>query len=73
MGMDKEAIDIWKFGRPRPDLSFDEVLAALEPVLTDFQRRRREADLSRRHRGRMKELLAMAPDIIAVARAKKAT
>lgn len=34
MGVDKEATDIWKFGRPRPDLTFDETLAAPRPDLT---------------------------------------
>ena len=31
MGIDKEAMDIWKFGRSRPDLSLDETLATPEP------------------------------------------
>lgn len=34
MGVDKEAMDIWKFGRSRPDLSIDETLAAPEPNIT---------------------------------------
>lgn len=42
MGVDKEAMDIWKFGRPRPDLSFDESLAAPVPELSDKEAEQRK-------------------------------
>jgi hypothetical protein len=47
MGVDKEATDIWKFGRPRPDLTFDESMAAPEPIVTGRQKRTRERALSK--------------------------
>lgn len=52
MGVDKEATDIWKFGRARPDLSFDESLAADIPELSEAEKAERnaliDANISRR-------------------------
>lgn len=48
MGIDKETIDIWKFGRPRPDLSMDETLAAPMSILTVEEQTERQ-DLIREH------------------------
>lgn len=48
MGMDKEATDIWLFGRPRPDLTPKETF--------DEARKRREAMNAHSER-RVKELL----------------
>jgi len=41
MGMDKEAMDIWKFGCSRPDLSPSETFAAEMPELDETERQRR--------------------------------
>jgi hypothetical protein len=71
MGMDREALDIWKFGRARPDLSFEEVRDAPDPQITAQQARQRDRLLSHRKRALMKELLGQAPSILARARSAK--
>ena len=71
MGMDREAFDIWKFGRARPELSFEEVQAAPDPQMTAPQARRRDRLLSHRKRVLMKELLSQVPGIVAAARSIK--
>ena len=55
MGFDKEATDIWKFGRPRPDLTPDETLSAAEPELTDAEKRKRHRRLTALARKRSKQ------------------
>ena len=55
MGADKEATDIWMFGRKRPDLSAEETFA-------EYQRR---AKLMEEHaEARNDELLRRAPEMI---------
>lgn len=49
MGVDKKATDIWKFGRPRPDLSINETMTAPEPELSDEERARRTSLMSQRN------------------------
>lgn len=46
MGMDREVTDIWKFGRPRDDLTTAEVIAAPNPELTieEYDRRQMLVD-----------------------------
>jgi hypothetical protein len=47
MGVDREAMDIWKFGRPRPDLTLDESLAAPMPEFTPRQIRAKHKAISK--------------------------
>lgn len=46
MGVDKEAADIWMFGRPRPDLTLQQTFEAREagrdPITADEEQRRNE-------------------------------
>ena len=59
MGVDKEAIDIWKFGRPRRDLSLDETLAAPEPILSKEETLQREQLLKDRRDNKFEKLSEM--------------
>jgi hypothetical protein len=49
VGADKEATDIWKFGRARPDLSLDETLAAPMPTLTAEEMAERQRLVNKRY------------------------
>ncbi len=51
MGVDKEATDIWKFGRSRPDLSFAETLAAPMPDLSADEQAERQRLITEAKRG----------------------
>lgn len=66
MGVDKETTDIWKFGRPRPDLTLDEVLATPMPTLSKAERARREhlinKSVARRSLGMREDVEAMAAE-----------
>lgn len=48
MGVDKEAIDIWKFGGYRADLTTDESVKAPEPIgLSPDEEARRKAEIQK--------------------------
>lgn len=75
MGMDKEATDIWVFGRKRPDLSMEETVKASQTFrwddLSPQEQRRRDKALSKHKNLRIRKLLNAAPDIIQRAKAQE--
>lgn len=60
MGLDKEATDIWKFGKSRPDLSLDETMAAPMPSLSATEEAQRQALLDARLKEKLAPMIGMA-------------
>lgn len=53
MGVDKEAIDIWKFGSYRADLTTQESVKAPEPIGLSTDEEARRKGKIQKHRDRM--------------------
>lgn len=60
MGIDKDATDIWKFGRVRNDLTLDQTCAAPMPELSDEESNARQKLIDAHLESKLAALTEMA-------------